>query len=167
MTTETAASAPATVANTTPRRLAVGAIGGFVGSLLMGLALQTMNPGMLEMAIPALYGVGGPAPGFGWALHGWHGVVLGVVYVLGVEHVDSLRPTARSVGGAIGLGVGYGVLTTALPVFVMPLWLAAVGFGGAPPFPNIAIPGTLMSAAIHVLYAVPVALAYYAVARDA
>lgn len=36
---------------------------------------------------------------------------------------------------------------------------SAVGFPGAPPFPNIAIPGTLLGLIGHIVYAIPVALA--------
>jgi hypothetical protein len=166
MATETATAEGTEVMNTTPKRLAAGAVGGFVGSLLMGAVMQMMNPGTLQMGVPAMYGFEGPALGVGWAFHQWHGVFLGVVYVFGVDNIGALREKARSLGGAVGFGVGYGVLTTGLPVFVMPLWLSAMGFGGAPPFPNIAVPGTIMSAAMHVLYAVPVGLAYYLVAKD-
>lgn len=42
----------------------------------------------------------------------------------------------------------------------MPIWLSALGFPGAPPFPNVAIPGTIVSLLGHVVHAVPVALAY-------
>lgn len=167
MATEAATAGRTAIANTTPKRLAAGAAGGFLGSLLMGTLMGTLNPGTLQMGIPAMYGFEGPALGVGWAFHQYHGVVLGVGYVLGVENVRSLRRSARRLGGAVGLGVGYGVATTALPVFVMPLWLSAVGFGGAPPFPNLAVPGTLVSAAMHVVYAVPVALAHYLAAGDA
>lgn len=48
----------------------------------------------------------------------------------------------------------------------MPIWLSAVGFPGAPPLPNIAIPDTIMSLVGHIVYAVPVALAYALVMRD-
>jgi len=166
MSTETATAGRTGIVNTTPKRLAAGAVGGFVGSLLMGALMQTLNPGTLQMGIPAMYGFEGPALGVGWAFHQWHGVVLGIVYVLGVENIGSLRRTARRLGGAVGLGVGYGVVTTALPVFVMPLWLSTMGFAGAPPFPNLAIPGTLVNAAMHVVYAVPVGLTYYAATGD-
>jgi len=37
----------------------------------------------------------------------------------------------------------------------------------APPFPNLAVPGTLVSLVGHVVYAVPVALAYALAARNA
>jgi hypothetical protein len=48
----------------------------------------------------------------------------------------------------------------------MPLWLSAVGFANEPPFPNFGIPATLMSAMTHIVYAVPLALVYYFVARS-
>jgi hypothetical protein len=166
MSTETATVEDSEFLNITPKKIAAGAVGGFVGSLIMGVLMQTMNPGTLQMGIPAMYGIEGPSLGAGWAFHQWHGVFLGVVYVLGVENIDSLRGKARSLGGAVGLGVGYGVVTTLLPVFVMPLWLSAMGFGGAPPFPNFGIPATFISAAMHVVYALPLALVYYFVTRS-
>jgi len=151
--------------NVTTAGLAAGALGGFVGSVLFGLIMQYVMPApILEMAIPAMYGFAGPAPVVGWALHQFHGVVLGVAFVVLVG-AAGLDDYARTLGGAASLGVGYGVLTTLLPVIVMPLWLSAVGFPMAPPFPNLAIPGTLVTLVGHVVYALPVALAY-ALARD-
>jgi hypothetical protein len=41
-----------------------------------------------------------------------------------------------------------------------------MGFGGAPPFPNFGIPATFISAATHVVYALPLALVYYFVTRS-
>lgn len=139
----------------------MGAVGGFVGSVLFGLMMQyVMPPPLLEMVIPAMYGIEGPALAAGWALHLLHGVVLGLVYVALVQF-GPLRAPARRLGGALALGVGYGILTTiGLAVLVMPLWLAAVGFPMAPPFPNIAIPSTIVSTVGHIVYALPVALAY-------
>jgi len=151
--------------NVTTAGLAAGALGGFVGSVLFGLIMQYVMPApILEMAIPAMYGFAGPAPVVGWAFHQFHGVVLGVAFVVLVG-AAGLDDYARTLGGAVSLGVGYGVLTTLLPVIVMPLWLSAVGFPMAPPFPNLVIPGTLVTLVGHVVYALPVALAY-ALARD-
>lgn len=48
----------------------------------------------------------------------------------------------------------------------MPLWLSAVGFPMAPPFPNVAFPGTVLSLVGHIVYAIPVALAYALVTSD-
>jgi len=166
MSTETADLGSTDVFNTTPKRVLAGIVGGFVGSLLMGGIMSTMNPGTLNVAIPAMYGLEGPSSIAGWAFHGWHGVFLGALYVVGVDNVGALRGRARTFAGAVAGGVGYGVVTTLLPVLVMPLWLSMVGFANAPPFPNIAFPATVMSALTHVVYAVPVALAYYFAGRE-
>jgi len=138
-----------------------GAAGGFLGSVLFGLIMQyVMPPPLLEMVIPAMYGIEGPALLAGWAIHQFHGVVLGLTYVALVQ-APPLRERARRVRGALGLGVAYGIATTVgLAVIVMPLWLSAVGFPMAPPFPNVGFPGTLLSLVGHVVYAIPVALAY-------
>ena len=143
-----------------------GIAGGFLGSILFGLMMQFVMPApVLEMAIPAMYGIEGPALWAGWAIHQFHGVVLGLAYVAVVQ-AGPLRATAHELPDAVGLGVAYGVLTTLLlAVIVMPLWLGAVGFGGAPPFPNIAFPATLMSMVGHIVYAVPVAVAYAVVSE--
>lgn len=147
--------------------LAAGAIGGFLGSVLMGLVMQFGMPGpTLEMAIPAMYGIEGPALLAGWTMHQFHGVVLGLVYVVLVQF-EPLRRPARRVESAIVLGIGYGVLTTMLlSVLVMPVWLSAVGFPSPPPFPNVGMPNTLLSVLAHVLYAIPVATAYALIKYD-
>lgn len=138
-----------------------GAVGGFAGSLLFGLVLRYVVPApMLEVVIPAMYGIEGPAPLAGWALHQFHGVVLGVAYVALVQ-VGPLRERARRFPTALGVGIWYGGITTlGLAVLAMPLWLSAVGFGPGPQFPNVAFPNTLISLLGHVAYAVPVAIAY-------
>ena len=147
---------------------ATGAVGGVVGSVLFGLMMQyVMPPPLLETVIPAMYGIEGPALAAGWALHLFHGVVLGLAYVALVQF-GPLNAPARRVGGSVVLGVGYGVLTTVLlAVLVMPVWLTAVGFPAAPPFPNVAIPGTILSLVGHVVYALPVTVGYALVAGDA
>jgi uncharacterized membrane protein YagU involved in acid resistance len=144
-----------------------GAAGGFLGSILFGLIMQyVMPPPLLETVIPAMYGIEGPALLAGWAIHQFHGVVLGLTYVALVQ-VGPLREPARRLDGALGFGIAYGVLTTfGLAVIVMPLWLAAVGFPMAPPFPNVGIPDTILSLIGHIVYAIPVALAYALVAGE-
>ncbi|UVE52235.1 hypothetical protein KU306_17050 (plasmid) [Haloferax larsenii] len=119
-----------------------------------------MPPPLLEIVIPAMYGIEGPALLTGWTIHQFHGVVLGIAYVAIVQ-TDFLQTSASRIGGATLLGLGYGVVTTVLlAVIVMPLWLSAVGFPAAPPFPNAAIPGTIVSLVGHILYALPVAIGY-------
>lgn len=150
----------------TTQQWLAGAVGGFVGSIPFGLMMMyVMPPPLLEIVIPAMYGIEGPALFAGWAIHQFHGVVLGLTYV-GLVQSGALRETARSTAGAVGLGVAYGILTTAvLAVLVMPIWLSAVGFPNAPPFPNVAIPATIISTIGHVVYAIPVAL-FYAVVSE-
>lgn len=137
-----------------------GATDGFVGSIFFGLIMQFVMPPLLEIVIPAMYGIAGPALAAGWALHLFHGVVLGLTYVALVQF-EPFRGPARRIAGSIVLGVGYGILTTVvLAVLVMPVWLSVVGFPAAPPFPNITIPGTLVSLMGHIVYAIPVAVSY-------
>ncbi|GAB6879365.1 hypothetical protein JCM17823_16390 [Halorubrum gandharaense] len=159
MATET--STASATAGVTSKQWAAGAIGGFVGSIPFGLMMMyVMPPPLLEMAIPAMYGIEGPALAAGWAIHQFHGVVLGLTYV-GIVEFGGLRDTARELPGALGFAVAYGVLTTVvLAVLVMPIWLSTLGFPGAPPFPNFAIPATIISAIGHIVYAIPLAVAY-------
>jgi hypothetical protein len=149
------------VSSVTSEQWLAGAAGGFVGSILFGLMMMFVMPApLLEVVIPAMYGIEGPALLAGWVIHQFHGVVLGLVYVALVQF-GALREPARDFTGAVGLGVAYGVLTTlVLAVLVMPLWLAAVGFPAAPPFPNVAFPATIVSTLGHVVYAIPLAIAY-------
>ncbi|RCU47107.1 hypothetical protein DU504_07215 [Haloplanus salinus] len=149
------------VSSVTSKQVAAGAAGGFVGSILFGLIMMYVIPApILEMAIPAMYGIEGPALLAGWAIHQFHGVVLGIAYV-GLVQSSAVRETARDLRGSLVLGVAYGVLATlVLAVLVMPIWLGALGFAGAPPFPNLSFPGTLVSTVGHIVYAVPVAVGY-------
>lgn len=164
MSTETRTT-PA-ITSVTSKQWAAGAAGGFVGSVLFGLMMMTIMPvPLLEMVIPAMYGIEGPALAAGWAFHQFHGAVLGLGYVALVQF-GTLRETARRLPGSLELAVAYGVLTTvALPVVVMPIWLGVLGFPGAPPFPNVGFPDTLVSAIGHTIYAIPVAGAYAAASK--
>jgi len=153
------------VANLTPRRLAAGLVGGFVGSLFFALVMFVMNRGVMEAAIPAMYG-SEPSLLVGFVLHQWHGVFLSLVYVVAVENAGALRDASRGLKGSVALGVGYGVVTTLLPVVVMPLWLSGVGFEMAPPFPNAGVPKTVMQTANHVIYALPLAVVYHYAVRE-
>lgn len=143
-----------------------GATGGFIGSVLFGLMMQHVMPApLLETVIPAMHGIEGPALAAGWALHQFHGVILGLAYVALVQF-GPFRSPARRTGGSIALGIGYGILTTLLlAVLVMPLWLSAVDFAATPPFPNVAVPGTIGSLVGHVVYGV-LAVAYALVVKD-
>ncbi len=143
-----------------------GALGGFIGSVGFGIIMAfIMPPPLLEVVIPNMYGIEAtpesPAPMAGWFFHQFHGVMLGLAYVAFVE-LKAVRSwlNARTIKGAIGHGLLWGVLTTVLlAVLVMPVWLQVVGFPMAPPFPNIGA-GTILSLIGHIVYALPLAIIY-------
>ena len=130
-----------------------GVVGGIAGATVMAVLISVMNAAVLEGAIPGLYGLfGGIA---GWAVHLSHGAVLGVVFAAIVES----GVVGRSVGRVVGLGLLWGVVTwIGLAALVMPLWLSAVGFPMAPPFPNFAVPSLLW----HAVYGGVLGVAYAA-----
>jgi len=120
-----------------------GVLGGIVGALAMGALVLAMNPPVLAVAIPSLYGLAPPPnPGLGMVVHVSHGAVLGVVFA-GVVGTLGIEDTARRVG----LGVAWGVVTwIGLAALVMPVWLSVVGSPASPPFPNFAPPSLLWHA---------------------
>lgn len=123
-----------------------GLIAGLVGGVVMGIMLQTMMTPVIEMGIPAMYGLSGLAAG--WVAHLFHAAVLGVAFAY-IVNTAGWADRAAEYGSGIGLGLGYGVvLWIVLAVLVMPIWLSAVGFAGAPPFPNI----NVMSLVGHLVY---------------
>jgi uncharacterized membrane protein YagU involved in acid resistance len=144
----------------------VGAVGGFVGSVPLGLMMQFGNPEpLLALALPSMYGLAAPNLFTGWVLHQFHGVVLGVGYVAVVQS-HRFEPHATTLRGAVGLAVVVGVVTTVvLSVALMPLWLAFVGYPYTPPFPDLTMPEKLWSVLGHVVYALPVTVGYALVAR--
>lgn len=116
-----------------------GVGGGITGALAMGVLVLAMKKAVVAMAIPSLYGLAPPATlAAGLFFHLSHGAVLGVVF-------------AAIIGAAWGLATW--VLLAGL---VMPLWLQAVGFPNAPPFPNFAPPSALW----HLTYGVVLGAVY-------
>ena len=129
-----------------------GVVGGIAGAAVMAVLVSLMNAAVLAGAIPALYGLSGGIAG--WVVHLSHGAVLGVVFAALVERG---YPGAHSTGTVVGLGLLWGVLTwVGLAALVMPLWLSAVGFPMAPPFPNFAPPSLLW----HAVYGGVLGVAY-------
>ncbi|WP_430504110.1 DUF6789 family protein [Haloparvum sp. PAK95] len=125
-----------------------GVLAGIAGGVVMGAMLSVMMAPVLEMAIPSLYGIAGPAGAVGWVIHVSHGAVLGVAFA-------AILQTKPGVGGSIGksagAGAAYGVgIWVVLAAIVMPVWLGTVGFGGAPSVPNF----NPMSLVAHVVYGV-------------
>jgi len=58
-----------------------GALGGAIGAVAFGIVMVLLEPGVLEAAIPAIYGLE-PAGPLGWGIHIAHGIVLGLLFGL-------------------------------------------------------------------------------------
>ncbi len=113
-------------------------LAGLGGSAVMAVVMVAMGAtAVLAGAMPGLYTLAPPAnPVAGLFVHLSHGAVLGVVFVA-VLNAAGVDDPCR----VVAAGVGYGVLAwVLLAALVMPVWLAAVGFPAAPPFPNFAVP---------------------------
>jgi hypothetical protein len=106
-------------------------------------------------AFPALYTLG-PSLAIGWAIHLFHGAVLGVVFAALVSR-PPLGGYVDGIGATLGAGVVYGVVTTvALAWVLLPIWLRVVGFPQAPPLPNVG----MSSLVGHLVYGVVLAGVY-------
>jgi hypothetical protein len=129
-----------------------GVVGGVLGAAVMAVAISLMNPPTLAAAIPGLYGLSGGVAG--WVVHLSHGAVLGVAFAAVVE-TDALG--VDSVTRHFGAGLAWGVVTwVVLAALVMPVWLGAIGFPNAPPFPNFAVPSLVW----HLVYGAVLGVVY-------
>ncbi|ADJ13585.1 hypothetical protein [Halalkalicoccus jeotgali] len=132
-----------------------GLIGGIAGGLVFGAMMSLLMPSIIEVGIPALYGIEGSAGLAGWLIHMVNSAVLGVVFGV-IVGAAGLTGTGRTVG----MGLVYGiVLWIALAVLVMPVWLGAVGFPMTPPLPNVD-PMSMMG---HAVYGVVLGAVYAAI----
>jgi uncharacterized membrane protein YagU involved in acid resistance len=155
MASETATSTAA-VSEQSPGNWKAGVAGGIVGGLVFGAMMAAMSPGVLQGAIPAMYGFSPPNGLMGFTIHIAHGAVLGVVFAALVGAADLSADSARK---QVGTGLAYGLVVWAvLGVVVMPIWLQAVGFGMAPDLPNI----SMQSLIGHAVYGVVLGAVYYA-----
>lgn len=110
-----------------------GVVGGLTGGVVFGAMMVAMMPGVIEAGIPALWGLEGSIAG--WFIHLSNAAIFGVVFAALAGYGLGGRVTY---GRSIGLGAAYGVvLWVLMAVILMPVWLQAVGFAGAPPLPNI------------------------------
>jgi hypothetical protein len=118
------------------------ALAGIAGTVVFGgVQMLAGATGVIAMAIPALYGVSGPALAVGWTIHLFHGAVLGLGFAL-LASRRSIRPYSTRVLPAAAFGLVYGlVLTVPTAGVAMPLWLSAVGFPNAPSVPNLTLMG--------------------------
>ncbi|KTG11329.1 hypothetical protein AUR64_04410 [Haloprofundus marisrubri] len=142
------------------------AVGGFIGSVPLGLMMQYGNPEpLISLALPMMYGLAGPDVLVGWAIHQFHGAALGVMYVVAVQW-EPLTEYAKTLRGAAALAIVVGVVSTALlSVLLMPLWLGVVGYPFTPAFPDLTMPEKLWSVLGHIIYALPATVGYALVMR--
>ena len=118
---------------------AAAAIAGIIGTIGFG-ALQMMmgSSQVIAGAFPALYTLG-PSLVIGWAIHLFHGAVLGIIFAAIISQTP-LRNYLDNALAMVVLGLAYGVITTvALAWILLPIWLSTVGFPQAPPLPNVGV----------------------------
>lgn len=133
-----------------------GVVGGLVGGVVMGAIIWIMNPAVIAGAIAGLYTLQGSAIA-GWVAHLAHSAILGAIFA-GIVSVGALSGYASRAGPSAVMGIVWGfVLWVVAAGLVMPLWLAAVGFPMAPPFPNWTLPGSLLP---HLVYGVLLGVLY-------
>ncbi|SFL55154.1 hypothetical protein SAMN04487950_4178 [Halogranum rubrum] len=150
--TETAAEV-----NVTGSEWQAGVLGGLFGGALMGVLLSVSMTPVIQNAIPALWGLSGGVAG--WTVHMATAAILGVVFA---ALSKELPQYSSSVGQSTALGAIYGVvLWVVLAALVMPVWLSAVGFAGAPSLPNFD-PTSLVA---HLVYGVALGATYPLVLR--
>lgn len=144
-----------------------GALAGITGAAAFGVLMWLFDPGIVDAAIPALYGVE-PAGIVGWGIHLGHGAVLGLVFgffvtrefVLGALRTD-VDTEALSETGVVmrvaAAGFAFGMAVWAiLPVLVLPAWFQAVGAETTDEFSAVAVE----SLAGHLLFGVVLGLVF-------
>ncbi|SER43807.1 histidine kinase [Natrinema salaciae] len=118
-----------------------GVIGGLVGGVAMGLLMLSGMPDAMEMAIPALFGQEGVVAG--WGIHLFNSVLFGLVFVTLLTR-PRIRGHVENRWRVLGASLFYGaVLWIVAAGVVMPVWLNVIGFAGAPPLPNLALPSLI------------------------
>lgn len=122
-----------------------GALSGIVASLIFGGLFWMIEPDLVAVAIPALYGLD-PAGTTGWTFHLLHGLFLGMVFgflvtrepilgklipVSGAETIANIGLTTRFIVTGLIYGI---VIWVFLPLVLLPIWLYLTGIEG-PGFP--------------------------------
>ncbi|MES3516778.1 MAG: histidine kinase [Natronomonas sp.] len=138
-----------------PGNWKAGVAGGLVGGLAFGAMMSVMMANIMQMAIPVMYGIEGPAGGIGWTIHMAHAAILGVVFAAIVGFAGLGGASAQKL---VGAGIVYGVaVTVVLAWVVMPAWVGAMGPMN-PPVPDI----NPMSMVGHAVYGALLGAVYYA-----
>lgn len=128
-----------------------GAVGGAVGAAAFGVLMWLLDPAVVEVAIPSIYGLE-PVGFVGWGIHVAHGIGLGLVFgllvtrdpILGILLTDVETEAVSGIGAMariVGAGFVFGLAVFAiLPLLVLPVWAEAGAAGGdVGDFPTAAI----------------------------
>lgn len=115
-----------------------GAIAGFLATVVMGVAISSMNLPTMQNAIAGLYGQQGNLIA-GWIAHLVHGTAFGVLFAAFLADPGLYRLTDWY-WKTIVAGVVYGMVLAIVGAgLIMPIWLAFVGLP-APQIPNVTGP---------------------------
>ncbi len=127
-----------------------GALAGGLGAAAFGVFMWTLDPELLAVAIPAIYGLS-PEGVLGWGIHVLHGVVMGIVFgylvtresILGIiksrpdtEAISRTSIAIRTVAAGFVFGLAIWAI---LPLIVLPVWIEALGGAAAAQFPAAAV----------------------------
>lgn len=164
-------AAPSPRGHTAGTPFVAGAVGGLVGAVGFGALMWFVNPTFLRSSIPALYGLE-PRGLFGWSVHLFHGIVLGIVFGAVVSRAvvhDALVPADPDQLGPGGLGirlvgggVAYGIAVWALvPVLALPILSDPAG---ADAWGTLSIAGS-ESLVGHVVFGLLLGVVYAAIVR--
>ncbi len=139
-----------------PGNWKAGVTAGLLGGLVFGAMMTMEMTNIIEMAIPVMYGIEGPAGEIGWVIHMAHAAILGVVFAAVVGFTGLENESAQKL---VAVGIGYGlILTVVLAWIVMPAWVGAMG-PMDPPVPDV----NPMSAVGHAVYGAILGGLYYAI----
>jgi hypothetical protein len=135
----------------------LGLASGVVGGLVAGGILSVLEPRLLSVTMPALYGLAPPADALlGSVVVLVHASVLGVAFAGLMAHGDfGGRPATEQVGTGIAFGLGSWL---ALAVVLVPLWLGVLGSSETVSFPFLSVP----MLAGHLGFGVTVGVLYFA-----
>ncbi len=133
-----------------------GALAGLVGGVVMGILMSAMNPRVLAVAIPSLYGLA-PPPNLlaGWVAHLAHAAAFGLFFA-GIARLAGVGSAVESTT----LGLAYGMVAWLLAAgLTMPVWL---GMMGSPVAADLAWPSLDRTSLLwHVVFGLVVGVTFH------
>lgn len=115
--------------------LRAGAIAGFVATAITAVVLVVIDPELLTVTIPGLWGLSGL--GAGLVIHLLHGTLFGLVFAVVLADPSLVRITDW-LWKTVIVGLVYGlVLAVVATGIILPAWLQFLGLGAAPEIPFV------------------------------